>query len=135
MIKYLTSVALVVLLVGGGGALALAVSGNPDNGSNAAISQYGEVPTTPPGEQGVKGTNEEGGKGTNGVKGKSQQGGAGNPGGSGNSGAVETASTGPVAAAGGLPFTGFDALALGIIGLLLLFAGLMQRRFEAKRRS
>lgn len=130
MIKYLTSVALVVVLVGGGGALALAVSGNPDNGSNAAISQYGEITTTPPGEQGVKGTNQ--------VKGKSQQGGAGKPGGSGNSGAagaVENASTGPVAAAGGLPFTGFDALTLAGIGVLLLLAGLLQRRFESKRRS
>jgi hypothetical protein len=126
MLKHLTSIALVVVLVGGGGALAFAVSGNPDNGSNAAVSQYGEVPTTPPGEQGVKGTNE--------VKGKSQQGGGGN-GNSGTAGAVETVSTGPVAAAGGLPFTGFDALALMAIGLLLLIAGLVQRRFEAKRQS
>src|SRR5215204_3049774 len=99
MLKHLTSTALAVVLVGAGGGLALAVSGNPDIGGNAAVSQYGQVPSTPPSGGGVLPEGDHGVQGTHDVEGKSQRGGAGNPGGSGNSDVVETASSGPVAAA------------------------------------
>ena len=138
MIKRLTSLGLAIVLIGGGGGLALAVSGSPHVGGNAAISQYGPVPTyeTPPtyetlpenkGGHGVKGTHEAGGRPVHEGGGPSR--------GNTKPAAVETPSTGPAAEAGSLPFTGFDVAVLAGIGFLLLLAGLAQRRFESKRRG
>ncbi len=119
----LISAILVILLVTGGAALA--VSGGPSNGKNAAISQY--EPT-------------QGTKGVQGGGGETNPGGGGSPrsevrgaSGEGNVESVETASTGPAAAATGLPFTGSDVLALAGIGLLLILAGVAQRRLGSKR--
>lgn len=122
MINRLIPAMLAIILVGGCGALALAASGGPSNGSNAAVSQY--EPTQP--AQGVKGIHKAGGKTTSG---------AGRRGAQAHSRPVETASTGPVAAVGGLPFTGSDTLILAGIGLLLILVGLVQRRFGSARRS
>jgi hypothetical protein len=156
MINRLTAATLAIFLIVGGGALALAISGSPSNGS-AAITQYESVPpvppTTPPGggpapnyenHGGVEGTHESGGKPKHEGGGPQQGGGGpgssgGGPGGnSGHSGkpeSVQTAFTGPASAAGTLPFTGSDVLALAAIGLLLLLAGVAQRRFASHRRE
>jgi hypothetical protein len=151
MINGRITAALAIVLVSASGALALAAGGTPGDGSNAAISQYESVPISPPGGpapstpkpegHGVKGIQKAGGKpkhGSHQVGGKPQGIGpdsAGGPGSSGRAGAIDTAFTGPASAAGGLPFTGFDVFVLAGIGLLLLLAGLAQRRFESKRRS
>ena len=126
-----------ILLIGGGGALAIASTGGPagGGGGNAAITQY--EPKTP--EHGVENEqaqhNGPGHKKNHEVEGTNEGGGA-PP--SGNAGAgtapVSTASTGPAGGAAGLPFTGLDVLALGAVGLLLLLAGIGQRRFGASRR-
>jgi hypothetical protein len=145
MINRLTSAIVAAVLVLGCGAVALASSGGSAKGTNAAISQYEPVVPTPPEyapapetheENGVSGLHESGGKPKK-PKNHSGSGPAAEGGGPEGEGTapVETASTSPVAAATGLPFTGFDVLVVGGVGLLLLMAGLAQRRFEAKRRS
>ncbi len=137
MIKRLISAALAVALVGGCGSLALAATGGPSNGNNAAISQYETPPTTPKPRRQAELTESHGVKGAHKKGGKPNLGGSGRaPGwsgtGKGSAAPIETASTGPVSAATGLPFTGLDALRLGGVGLLLLGGGLAQRRFESK---
>jgi hypothetical protein len=144
MINRVTAATLAIVLACGFGAVALAASGGPSNGTNAAISQYETTPVTPvtPGGHEVEGTHESGGHG---VKGVHESGGTKHPGGkepksesAGHGGEVEsapveTAATGPVSAASGLPFTGYDALLLAGVGLLLVLAGVAQRRFGLRR--
>ena len=140
MINRLLSVTLAIFLIGGFGALALAASGSPSNGSNAAVTQYvtpepipgGSTPPIP-GGHGVKGAQETGGK-THSGGGGPESGTAGKTA-HGGSGPVETAATGPASAASGLPFTGYDAWILAGVGLLLVLAGVAQRRFDTKRHS
>jgi hypothetical protein len=154
---------LTVILLVTGAAVALGSSSEiPTHQGNAAVTQYEPTPPvipytpgTPPGTP-ETGTHtfkkhhkkkNNGGNGNQGIKGHHEQGhgpvngnqgnGNGNANGNGESAtrpvSFESASTGPSGGAGGLPFTGFDLIALLGVGLLMIGVGLAQRRYVERR--
>lgn len=130
-----------LLLTGGGGALAL--SGDSGSG-NAARSQY-----CPPGSQNGQGgqnTNSENATGRRcgqqGVGGREASGddgtlGGGSGGGGGGTGDVQAARQTEVAAddSGNLPFTGYAAIPIILVGLMLLSMSLLVRRQAGRLRT
>lgn len=140
--KRLLATTTAFLLLVGGASSALAAQGVPDGG-NAAVTQYEPTPpvtpeykTPPPGQETEGEKRQKKPKNKNEPKNEveSEKGSGGNPGGgSGNgpgngpgSGSSPESTTGPSSGSSGLPFTGFDLLAVFGVGVLLLLAGLAQ---------
>jgi hypothetical protein len=141
MMSRLAAAVLTILLLGCGTYVLAATGGGPSGSGSAAIVQYG--PTTPetptyqtstpkpkseeksqePDESQIGGEK----RGDRGPSAGAQ------PETRSTSAPVETAATGPAGGATGLPFTGFELLALVVTGLLLLGLGLVPQMLRRSR--